>query len=205
MSQDQQLSTDNQDTERLERLDDDIIAAALKSAPADYLNCPQCGQPCQLSDTTCPQCGIAFDDLFEPEEADRTFAVAAQLARRSAGDGSLPRIGAIPDAQMTVIFEIDDRSFILPPVEFTIFGRGAISDNGTEGYLDLDEYGARENGVSRQHARIQRKDTLVYISDMGSKNGTRLNGRKLLVNVERLLRNDDELQLGTLKLKVKYT
>jgi hypothetical protein len=202
---DEQFPTDNQDTERLIGLDDAVIAAALNAANTGYLSCPQCGRNCQLGDATCPQCGAIFDDLLETEEDERTFAVAAQLARRSAGDGPLHRIGSIPDALMTVIFEIDNQTVILPASATTVVGRGNSGENIPETYLDLSRFDAREYGVSRHHARILRKDTLVYVVDMGSKNGTWLNGRRLLVNVERLLRDGDELQLGRLKLIVRYT
>jgi FHA domain len=205
MSLGDQLSTDNQDTEKLVRLDEAALASARNAANNAYLTCPQCGQPCKLSDPTCSHCGLVFDDALQEEEADRTFAVAAQLSRRSASDGSVPRIGNIPDAPVTVILEIDEQSLILPQAELTVTGRGNASDNGNEAYLDLSPFDARENGVSRHHARFMRKDMLVYVADLGSTNGTFLNGRRLLVNVERLLRNGDELQLGSLKLKVKYS
>ncbi len=206
MRQDDPLSTDNQDTQRLVPIDDAALAAADQaSTSAPHLTCPNCGQPCELGDMTCARCGMAFDDVLSSEEDDKTYAVSAEFARRLPQAGSWPRIGTIPDAPVTVILEIDDQPLILPQTETTIVGRGVPGDSDVQGFLDLSQFDARENGVSRNHARILRKDALIYVADIGSANGTWLNGRRLLVNVERLLRNGDELQLGTLKLKVKYT
>jgi hypothetical protein len=42
-------------------------------------------------------------------------------------------------------------------------------------------------GIGRQHARIIRRAGSFFLSDLGSRNGTRLDGSKLLKNVENLL------------------
>ncbi len=58
-------------------------------------------------------------------------------------------------------------------------------------------------GVSRKHMKLTRKNLLVYVTDLGSTNGTLLNGRQIMPFTERILRSGDELQLGQLKLRVK--
>ena len=52
--------------------------------------------------------------------------------------------------------------------------------------------------VSRQHARITRQGKLVVIEDLGSTNGTHLNGQRLIPHQPRVLRDGDEIRLGKL-------
>ena len=60
-----------------------------------------------------------------------------------------------------------------------------------------------EQSVSRCHAVIGHHSTYgFYITDIGSSNGTRVNGRSLLLTERRSLQNSDLLQLG--KLKVEF-
>lgn len=48
--------------------------------------------------------------------------------------------------------------------------------------------------VSRQHANIQYVDGKFYVQDLGSKNGTRINGER--IEKLEMLRSGDELTLG---------
>lgn len=77
-------------------------------------------------------------------------------------------------------------------------GSGVVPD------LDLTPYGALDQGVSRTHAAIRRGDKVLSIVDLGSSNGTYLNGQRLIVDKPRLLRDGDELWLGRLTLHVYF-
>jgi len=54
--------------------------------------------------------------------------------------------------------------------------------------------------ISRQHCLLRISDTSAIIRDLGSRNGTLVNGQ--LVLGERILENGDSLQLGPLVLEV---
>jgi pSer/pThr/pTyr-binding forkhead associated (FHA) protein len=56
-------------------------------------------------------------------------------------------------------------------------------------------------GVSRIHATITVEKGRVYITDMGSVNGTRVNGNRLEPHAARPLQNGDIVILGKLKLQ----
>lgn len=71
--------------------------------------------------------------------------------------------------------------------------------------LDLSAFRASANGVSRRHALILVKDERLYVKDLGSMNGTRLNGALCDPEEEYRLRHGDELMLGQLRLQVLYT
>jgi pSer/pThr/pTyr-binding forkhead associated (FHA) protein len=70
--------------------------------------------------------------------------------------------------------------------------------------IDLDAYNAQEMGVSRNHAIITVEDDAVKIKDMGSANSTFLNGQKLIAHQTRILRDGDELRLGTLIIQITF-
>jgi len=70
--------------------------------------------------------------------------------------------------------------------------------------LDLAPFDALQRGVSRRHARLTRQSLTVMVQDLGSVNGTFLNGTRLVPFQPRVLRHDDELVLGRLALRVSF-
>ena len=50
--------------------------------------------------------------------------------------------------------------------------------------------------VSRRHARITKGETGYHITDLGSSNGTIVNGQPLDAQRARLLRNGDRIKVG---------
>jgi hypothetical protein len=70
--------------------------------------------------------------------------------------------------------------------------------------IDLTPYHAVDMGVSRRHAKLTRQSATIMVQDLGSVNGTFLNGQKLLPYQPRVLRNEDELRLGHMVLRISY-
>lgn len=70
--------------------------------------------------------------------------------------------------------------------------------------LDLNPYGGADNGVSRRHAMITLIDQCLFVSDLGSTNGTKLNGFLLPPDQQFRLRDGDELRLGTMRLIIRF-
>jgi hypothetical protein len=68
--------------------------------------------------------------------------------------------------------------------------------------IDLTPYGAIIQGVSRRHLMIIKEGNLLKVADLGSTNGTFLNGVRLQPRQPRLLRTGDRLSLGQLVIKV---
>lgn len=86
--------------------------------------------------------------------------------------------------------------------EFTL---GRSSDNQPiEPDVDLSAYNAFDNGVSRLHAVIKHKEGIVVLVDLGSSNGTYINGirNRIIPNVEHPLRHGDIVALGKLKMQI---
>ncbi len=68
--------------------------------------------------------------------------------------------------------------------------------------IDFTEANGLEQGVSRQHARLLFKEGQVYVEDLGSVNGTILNGHRLLAYLPEPLNDGDTLVLGRLRIDV---
>ena len=99
-----------------------------------------------------------------------------------------------------IVFNIEGRQLVLPVTQYLIMGRG--SDN-FQPDLDLNPYSAVDRGVSRQHVRITR-ESLIYVADLGSTNGTYLNEQRLIGNSEYPLTDGDVLRVGQLCITVQF-
>jgi len=125
-------------------------------------------------------------------------------------EDTVPRWGtARLTGKMSLVLRVrgnDKKRFVFDHSEITELGLGRKDpDTGEVPEIDLEESGAVEQGVSRRHAHIFRKETAsLYVEDLGSPNGTYLNGQKLIANQPRILRDGDELRLGRLVLLVFF-
>lgn len=96
-----------------------------------------------------------------------------------------------------------DNGQILPIGDRTEFTLGRISDKQPiMPDIDLTPHQAFEHGVSRLHAVIRLHEGQVSVMDLGSANGTYVNGVRLFANTDSPLRNNDILALGKLKIQI---
>jgi hypothetical protein len=68
--------------------------------------------------------------------------------------------------------------------------------------VDLSAYDAYSQGVSRLHAALKLVNQRVIITDLGSANGTRVNGQKIMPHIDYPLNHGDMIALGKLKIQV---
>jgi pSer/pThr/pTyr-binding forkhead associated (FHA) protein len=68
--------------------------------------------------------------------------------------------------------------------------------------IDLTPYKAYEAGVSRMHLSIKIGAEMITVTDLGSVNGTRINGRKITAHIPHPIKNGDILTLGKFKIQV---
>jgi hypothetical protein len=158
--------------------------------------CPACGRPHRTGELVCSACGTVFLTAGKTTKFDES---THNLDARN-----YPRGEVLATERAPVILEIDGKPVKIEVVERTVIGRNVdgYTDSGPD--VDLTPHRAGELGVSRRHARIRRNGALLYIADLNSTNGTQLNGRKLIPEGERLLRNGDEIRLGHLRIKIKF-
>ena len=69
--------------------------------------------------------------------------------------------------------------------------------------VDLTDDLAMESGVSREHAAIFGRGSTIMVEDLGSTNGTLLNGERLDPYMPEILQHGDQLQLGQLLIGVR--
>jgi len=113
-------------------------------------------------------------------------------------------IGSIPRHFQRVAFVVKNQEVALPVAGNVIIGRIDASASAAPPDVDLTPFGAADLGVSRQHIELTWKNDLVYIVDMGSTNGTLLNGQRLMAGIMRLLRDGDDLMIGHLPVRVRF-
>lgn len=70
--------------------------------------------------------------------------------------------------------------------------------------VDLTPFGAYRLGLSRRHIILKCKERQLFLIDLGSRNGTYLNGIRLEPHAIRALHNGDDVQLGKLSLRLIY-
>jgi hypothetical protein len=117
----------------------------------------------------------------------------------------LPR-GAVPvtpDTFCRVILVVPDSN--KKPIGLEIVERISIGRGGHTSTVDLEliEYGANQKGVSRRHAILQVVGGLLYITDLGSTNGTYLNSYFIPFGESKVIHDNDVISLGALHFKVK--
>jgi pSer/pThr/pTyr-binding forkhead associated (FHA) protein len=70
--------------------------------------------------------------------------------------------------------------------------------------IDLALHGAHTLGVSRRHARIFLNEDIWMLEDLGSTNGTYINGRRMYPDQHYILHHGDQIQFGKLVSQVYF-
>jgi hypothetical protein len=184
-------------------LTDDTVLHVVQTDPYRINICPECGISHRFGEQVCQNCGFLLISDAPATQSDDTGDFGEveieDLEANEAPTASGESLGMIE----AVIFEVDGRQMVLPDAETLIIGRTGTHPIGAQPDIDLSAFGAYDKGVSRCHIRLKRRGSLLYVADIGSANGTLLNGRRLMVNGERLLRDGDQLYLSRLRIKVR--
>lgn len=162
--------------------------------------CPNCNQPVARTHTRCPECGHELaGEITMPVEATMLLTdtpAPDSLAARQ-GTDALPLTGSL------LLHLVQTSGYLsLPLRQPVIVGRSL--DQGLPQALDLSEMGGQEYGVSRRHCRLRRRGKQVVVTDLGSSNGTFLNGERLVPQHDAVLHSGDELILGALRIHITF-
>ena len=165
------------------------------------IECPNCKNKEYPGALFCAQCGTQLakgNDATQSLMRDTGNMLFDSAALRPLKD--LPSAVAVEEA--TVTLHILDTGQFLPLVGQESFTLGRLSQGQSHGPdIDLTDYNAYMQGVSRVHASINIEKGRVYLIDLGSVNGTRVNGTRLEPHAARPLQNGDIVILGKLKLQ----
>ena len=147
----------------------------------------------------CVECGTQLDGVETlTTQAITQDQIANDLKNRNASvePPSSP-------ANSWISLHLMDSGKILPLASRTEFTMGRLSEGQPiMPDIDLTPYQAYASGVSRLHAVIKREAERTVVMDLGSSNGTYLNGRRLNPHTEEVLKHGDVVALGKLKIQV---
>ncbi|MGB1286235.1 MAG: FHA domain-containing protein, partial [Aggregatilineales bacterium] len=101
-----------------------------------------------------------------------------------------------------LMFTVDNKRAYIDVKDKITVGRDMQKDGSVD--FDLNEFGAYHFGVSRHHANLNMIDSLIYLEDNNSTNGTRINGFQLTPHQQYRLRDGDELEFGRLRIKITF-
>lgn len=106
------------------------------------------------------------------------------------------------DSASKLRWKIGDEVVIMALEDRVVVGRAMEGDN-TIGF-DLTPYGAFHFGVSRMHAILTLQDGFLYLEDLNSTNGTRINGFQVTPKQRYRLRDADEIEFARLRTGVRF-
>jgi len=165
------------------------------------IECPNCKNKEYPGALFCGQCGTQItkgNDATKSLMRDTGNVLFDSAVIRNLKD--LPSTTTVDEA--TITLHILDTGQFLPLTGQDTFTLGRLSQGQPQGPdIDLTDYNAYMQGVSRVHASINIDKGRVYLTDLGSVNGTRVNGNRLEPHVARPLQNGDIVILGKLKLQ----
>jgi pSer/pThr/pTyr-binding forkhead associated (FHA) protein len=152
--------------------------------------CPHCGQDNFEGVVFCQKCGVAL--------------VAVPITTRQLEDSTAVGTDELHLEDALVLQMSGDEPPIVVQIRREVI-LGRVTDQADDTtFINLTPYDAEDAGVSRRHARLLRDNRAIYLSDLNSTNGTKLNGESLAAGLEKRLRDGDEIQLAKLKLFVYF-
>jgi pSer/pThr/pTyr-binding forkhead associated (FHA) protein len=167
------------------------------------LTCPNCQKKNVLGAIFCQNCGVQLvfgDGEMVGRDSERSVTSPANESASAAPAPSV--IPAVP-ADSKLALYLQDTNEVVPLIdrEEITLGR-AIEGQPIIPDLDLTPYNGYEKGVSRLHASIKIDENHVTVTDLGSANGTRINGVKLPPNQPQTVAHGDMLTLGKLQTQI---
>ncbi|MBN2045824.1 MAG: FHA domain-containing protein [Anaerolineales bacterium] len=162
------------------------------------LICPNCKKPVLEGAIFCSECGTKLID-----SGGLSTAAIQTPETIAAADEPAPKPAApLPVSSAHINLHIIRTGQIIPLEGGAEFTLGRISEGQSiMPDIDLSPYDAYSQGVSRLHATLKVRDSLFYIEDLGSSNGTRINNNKITPLTDTLIHNGDVIALGRFKVQ----
>ncbi|NLF74089.1 MAG: FHA domain-containing protein [Chloroflexi bacterium] len=161
--------------------------------------CPYCAHLNREGELFCVECGHPFIGQQGVATTQLTGDDRAVYERRMAWGT------ARFDPQSTILVHVQNHAepINLASKDELMLGRSDLQ-TGWAPDLDMSPFGGAEMGVSRRHASIRRGENTLMLVDLGSANGTHLNGQRLTPDQPRVLRDGDEVRMGKLVFRIYF-
>ena len=166
------------------------------------VKCPNCQAEHPENTLFCDECGSFVPGGNQIETATMVVAEVSWKEREETSE--VPGEEVIPPLCLKLTIPDSGRNVEVPLTKEVNIGR-LDPTSGSFPEVDLTSDDGLDKGVSRRHAKITRRGNEVFIEDLGTVNGTFLNRKKLTPYLPQALKSGDELQLGTLILRVSFT
>lgn len=160
--------------------------------------CPVCQKDNPDGATICNNCYAPLGLLPVQEEPTRDVKIQSVPKRSHAN-----YMGLLTHNALALFIEGSEEPMILEVTMQAVLGR-LVPDARQQPRIDLSPFGAFDKGVSRMHAIIRTAEGGFLIEDLGSSNGTRLNGTSLLPYSPKALQPGDQILLGKLEIEVLF-
>ncbi|KPV51771.1 forkhead-associated protein [Kouleothrix aurantiaca] len=164
--------------------------------------CPNCTSKQFDGTIFCTECGAS---LLTTNRRETTVSLGQQGASDAVPEAVLPQPPATAEEEprITLVVMNSGRRINLNVGDDLLLGR---KDNarGIFPDVDLGLDGGYDSGVSRRHAILARKGDRYILEDLGSANGTFINGRQLAPSQPTRLASGDEIRCGTLLLRIEF-
>lgn len=161
--------------------------------------CPNCGQENAEGEERCAACGHVFAEGQNPKGSKVATAEIGGIPTQNLDIRQTEESDEV-EAWFSLLHPESGHLFPFPAMGNYILGR--ISE-GQSILPDVDFAPIQgfEAGVSRLHAMLSVADGGALLSDLGSSNGTLINGQRLEERVEQKIQNGDKIQLGRLQIQ----
>jgi hypothetical protein len=161
--------------------------------------CPYCAHANREGELFCEECGHPF-------VTQHGVATTQLVGEDRAVNGQRMAWGTARfDSQSSIMVRIQNHAdpIKLAPKDELMLGRADVRSEWMPD-LDMSSFDGAEMGVSRRHAAIRRGENTLMLVDLGSVNGTHLNGQRLTPNQPRVLRDGDEVRMGKLVFHIYF-
>lgn len=160
--------------------------------------CPSCQHQEVEGAMFCSECGMSLQNLNEfGTQNIKTDEIDQE------GFASTPRKKPLETFPHSYTLQVLDGGQLLPLIDRKEYTMGRVSEGQpVMPDIDLTSYRAYEKGVSRIHAVLKREKGKAFVMDLGSSNGTYLDGVRLTPEQDYPLSHGCILSLG--KLKVQF-
>ncbi|NWF64314.1 MAG: FHA domain-containing protein [Chloroflexi bacterium] len=161
--------------------------------------CSNCKHTNMTGAMFCVECGAQLIGRDTLTTQTITTENLGRVSKRKTGEISQPVEGEDAWANLHLL----DTGQVLPLSSRSEFTMGRISEGQPiMPDIDLSPYQAYAAGVSRLHAVIKRLGASIIFMDLGSANGTFVNGARLMPNVEHVIKHGDIVSLGKLRIQI---
>jgi serine/threonine protein kinase len=160
--------------------------------------CLNCGRGNKSTARFCAGCGSPLQQAMPVVNTPTPMPVAQPV--RPVIPSPLPQVSMLPPARFIVTTPRGGWEFLLETLPCRIGRRDPSQNHYPE--LDLADYD--RGHASRRHAVIERRGDQYVLTDVGSVNGTILNGMTLPPHRPQPLQENDRIKIGDVELRFEW-